>query len=162
PLKDMPLASLYIGETPVADLSPLAGMPLAYVSANDSQVFDLGPLADCPGLKTLFVARTKVTAAQVAAFQKALPSCKIQWDDPAKTTTPQPATAAPPRAVAPFDAAQARAHQEAWAKHLGVPLEYTNKIGMKFRLLPPGEYVIGSSDEQLDAVIEKAAPYLSP
>ena len=38
---------------------------------------------------------------------------------------------APPPAIAPFDAAQARAHQEAWAKHLGMPVESTNSIGMK-------------------------------
>ena len=31
---------------------------------------------------------------------------------------------APPPAVAPFDAARAHALQEAWAKHLGVPVEF--------------------------------------
>lgn len=41
----------------------------------------------------------------------------------------------PPIAVAPFDATQARQHQDAWANHLGVPVEFTNSIGMKFRLL---------------------------
>ena len=35
-------------------------------------------------------------------------------------------------AVAPFDPTQARAHQEAWAKHLCVPIEVTNSIGMEF------------------------------
>jgi len=42
--------------------------------------------------------------------------------------------------VAPFDAEQARQHQEAWAKYLGVPVEWTNSIGMSFRLIPPGEF----------------------
>jgi formylglycine-generating enzyme required for sulfatase activity len=51
---------------------------------------------------------------------------------------------APPLAVAPFDAAAAKAHQEAWAKHLGVPVEVTNSIGMKLRLIPPGEFMTGS------------------
>ena len=56
---------------------------------------------------------------------------------------------APPLAIAPFDAKQARAHQEAWAKHLGLPVERTNSIGMKFVLIPPGEFVMGSpADEQ--------------
>ncbi len=58
---------------------------------------------------------------------------------------------APPAAIAPFDAEQAKAHQEAWAKYLGVPVEYTNSIGMKFRLIPPGEFVMGSTPKQLDA-----------
>ena len=30
---------------------------------------------------------TKVTACRVAALQKALPNCKIEWDDPAKAFT---------------------------------------------------------------------------
>jgi serine/threonine-protein kinase len=52
----------------------------------------------------------------------------------------------PPLAVAPFDAQQARKHQEAWAKHLGLPVEITNSIGMKLALIPPGEFMMGSHD----------------
>ena len=47
---------------------------------------------------------------------------------------------APPPAVAPFDAKKAKEHQAAWAKHLGVPVEITNSIGMKLVLIPPGEF----------------------
>ena len=46
-------------------------------------------------------------------------------------------------AVAPFDAAQAEKHQEAWARHLGVPVEFENTIGMKLRLVPPGKNALG-------------------
>ncbi|TXT21139.1 MAG: serine/threonine protein kinase bacterial, partial [Planctomycetota bacterium] len=56
---------------------------------------------------------------------------------------------APPPAIAPFDAAQAKQHQEAWAKHLKVPVEFTNSIGMKFRLIPPGEFLMGSPAKEL-------------
>ena len=56
----------------------------------------------------------------------------------------------PPLAVAPFDAEQAKQHQEAWARYLGVPVEYTNTIGMKFRLIPPGEFLMGSSPEEIE------------
>jgi formylglycine-generating enzyme required for sulfatase activity len=52
----------------------------------------------------------------------------------------------PPLAVAPFDAKQAREHQEVWAKYLGVPVETTNSIGMKLVLIPPGEFMMGSND----------------
>lgn len=55
---------------------------------------------------------------------------------------------APPPAIAPFDASQAKQHQAAWAKHLGVPVEYTNSIGMKFVLIPPGEFTMGSTPEE--------------
>ena len=43
----------------------------------------------------------------------------------------------PPLAIAPFDKDQAKAHQGAWAKHLAVPVEFTNSIGMKFVFIPP-------------------------
>ncbi len=60
---------------------------------------------------------------------------------------------APPLALAPFNAGQAAQHQAAWAKYLGVPAEYTNSIGMKFRLVPPGQFTMGSSDAEGKRVI---------
>ncbi|MGZ0173760.1 MAG: formylglycine-generating enzyme family protein, partial [Planctomycetales bacterium] len=62
---------------------------------------------------------------------------------------------APPTAVAPFDEAQAKAHQEAWAKHLGVPVETTNSIGMKLRLIPPGEFMMGEGDNTVPVILTK-------
>jgi formylglycine-generating enzyme required for sulfatase activity len=62
---------------------------------------------------------------------------------------------APAPAVAPFDAAQANEHQQAWAKHLGVPVEYTNSIGMKFRLIPPGEFLMGSTTEEIAVALKE-------
>ena len=71
-----------------------------------------------------------------------------------RTVLPTPVPVAkqgpPPRAVAPLDAAQAKQHQEAWAKHLSVAVEYTNSIGMKFRLIPPGEFMMGASEEEIE------------
>lgn len=61
---------------------------------------------------------------------------------------------APPPAIAPFDATQAKQHQEAWAKHLGVPVEYTNSIGMKFRLIPPGEFTMGGTPAEIEAALK--------
>ena len=61
---------------------------------------------------------------------------------------------APPPAVAPFDKAQAQTHQEAWAKYLGVPVEYTNSIGMKFVLIPPGEFTMGSTTAEIEAALK--------
>ncbi len=59
---------------------------------------------------------------------------------------------APKPAVAPFDAAQARKYQEAWATYLNVPVEFTNSIGMKFRLIPPGEFTMGSTQAEIDLI----------
>jgi formylglycine-generating enzyme required for sulfatase activity/serine/threonine protein kinase/Leucine-rich repeat (LRR) protein len=64
--------------------------------------------------------------------------------------------AVPPLAIAPFDAKQARAHQEAWAKHLGTTVETTNSVGAKMVLIPPGEFLMGSSDEQVEAALKVA------
>ncbi len=63
---------------------------------------------------------------------------------------------APKPAIAPFDAAKAKQHQEAWAKYLGVPVEYSNSIGMKFRLIPPGEFMIGSTPEEIETALKDA------
>ena len=56
----------------------------------------------------------------------------------------------PPPAVAPFDSKQAIQHQQTWAKHLKVPVQLTNSIGMKLTLIPPGELMMGSNDAAAD------------
>lgn len=67
------------------------------------------------------------------------------------TTVPSPSESlmrneTPLFAFAPFDAEQARRYQQVWADHLGIPVEFTNSIGMRFRLLPPGEFQMGDPD----------------
>jgi formylglycine-generating enzyme required for sulfatase activity len=55
-------------------------------------------------------------------------------------------TTQPPPAIAPFTPEQAKQHQQAWADHLKVPVEFKNSIGMKMVLIPPGEFMMGSPD----------------
>ncbi len=50
--------------------------------------------------------------------------------------------------IAPFDAEEARVHQESWAEHLGVEVEIENPIGMQLRLIPPGEFMMGSPESE--------------
>ncbi|MGD0040204.1 MAG: hypothetical protein ABSE84_07300 [Isosphaeraceae bacterium] len=88
PLRGLPIASLRCDYTQVSDLSPLRGMPLTDLACDYTQVSDLSPLEGCDKLRTLTLQGTKVTAAGVAALQKALPECKIEWDDPTKAATP--------------------------------------------------------------------------
>jgi len=52
-----------------------------------------------------------------------------------------------PLAKTPFDAKQARTFQQQWAKQLGKEMVYTNTIGMKMVLLPPGEFRMGGHPE---------------
>ncbi len=61
---------------------------------------------------------------------------------------------APRPAIAPFDAAQAKNHQAEWAAYLKLPVEYTNSVGMRFRLIPPGEFMMGSTPEEIDAALK--------
>lgn len=68
----------------------------------------------------------------------------------------EPKTVMPSPAVAPFDAQQAVQHQQAWAEYLGHPVEWTNSIGMKFVLVPPGEFTMGSSEEEVGRLLEAA------
>lgn len=62
----------------------------------------------------------------------------------------------PSRAKAPLTTMQARTHQEVWAKHLGTTVETTNSVDAKMVLIPPGEFLMGSSDEQIEAIIKDA------
>ncbi|MBS0210775.1 MAG: protein kinase [Planctomycetes bacterium] len=77
------------GANAISDLSPLQGLPLATLRCMQNPIADLSPLEDCETLKNLNVTRTKVTPASVADLQKALPNCKIEWDDPTKAAPAQ-------------------------------------------------------------------------
>jgi len=88
PLKGMPLEILNCGHTQVFDLSPVKGMPLTSLYCYDTPFADLSLLQGMKNLTTLNLKRAKVTASGVAALQKALPDCKIEWDDPTKEKAP--------------------------------------------------------------------------
>ena len=60
-----------------------------------------------------------------------------------------PDDGSPKPLVAPFDAKQAHAGQAAWAKHLGTKVETINSVGMRMTLIPPGEFLMGSTPEQV-------------
>jgi serine/threonine protein kinase/formylglycine-generating enzyme required for sulfatase activity len=59
-------------------------------------------------------------------------------------------------AIAPFDATTAKDLQDEWAKHWSVPVEVTNSIGMRFVLIPPGEFMMGSSAEEIAQLLIEA------
>jgi serine/threonine protein kinase len=73
------------------------------------------------------------------------PTKKIGWRD-------WP-TDAPAPAISPYDEVRAYRFQEAWARYLDLPIEFTNSLGMKFRLIPPGEFTRGSSPEEIEETI---------
>ncbi len=67
---------------------------------------------------------------------------------------------APSPAVAPFDAIKAKQHQVAWAEHLGVPVEETNPLEMPLVLIPPGEFEMRSTPEEIAWALEVDADQL--
>jgi formylglycine-generating enzyme required for sulfatase activity len=46
--------------------------------------------------------------------------------------------------------------QKQWAKHVGVPIEQTNFIRMKFTLIPPGEFEMGSTAAEGARILQDA------
>lgn len=63
---------------------------------------------------------------------------------------------APSPAIAPFSPEVAASLQEQWADYLKLPVEFTSRLGIKFRLIPPGEFDMGISNEELEELL----PYL--
>lgn len=68
----------------------------------------------------------------------------------------------PPPAIAPFDAKRARAYQLQWARYLRVPVEFTNSIGMQFVLIPPGEFDMGSTEQEVARWIKEGRQWGAP
>lgn len=80
------------------------------------------------------------------------PPASMAVETPVASIAPGSETSGPPLAIAPFDSSRARKHQEDWAAYLGIPVEFTNSVGMKFRLIPPGEFTMGCTQEELDVI----------
>lgn len=57
----------------------------------------------------------------------------------------------PPKDIllAPLSVAEAKRAQERWSERLNQPIVETNSLGMKFALIPPGEFVMGSDKETI-------------
>jgi len=61
----------------------------------------------------------------------------------------------PPTAVAPLGAAPAQRIQKQWAKHLGEKVVFTNSVGMKMVLIPPGEFTMGTTAAEREKMLAK-------
>jgi len=111
------------------------------------------------------LARTVSLPANGAASpQKKVTASPQPPPTPKPSTPPAPKPAppwtlppgAPPPAIAPFDAVKAKEHQVAWAKYLGVEVESENSIGIRFALIPPGEFDMGSTEAEVAKLLEEA------
>ncbi|HBJ35770.1 MAG TPA: hypothetical protein DDZ51_13695 [Planctomycetaceae bacterium] len=62
---------------------------------------------------------------------------------------------APPFATIPFTPQQASDHAQAWADYLMIPVEWKHPLGIRFRLIPPGEFMMGSTDLEIENLVPK-------
>jgi serine/threonine protein kinase/formylglycine-generating enzyme required for sulfatase activity len=60
---------------------------------------------------------------------------------------------APPFAQVPVAADEAQELARLWGDHLGVPVEWTHPLGLRFRLIPPGEFVMGTDANRAQALM---------
>ena len=116
-------------------------------------------------LRTLKVAESAgVVRSELPTREKAVPASPTPAVAPARAPAPAPAVprkASPPDLlVAPFTLNDALQRQADWAQHLNQPVDWTNSLGMKFRLIPPGEFLMGN-EETLES-LQKAFPYVKP
>lgn len=59
---------------------------------------------------------------------------------------------------APFDLREARAAQQAWANHQGLAIDSTNSLQIKFVVIPPGDFLMGSTDAQIAQALQWSDP----
>ncbi len=125
-----------------------APVPLDAV-INERDSFISGP-SWCEALSTLYFSSQR-TGGQGS---RDLWSSRRVKKEPAKPLPPSTTDdkQAPPLAIAPFGPEVARQHQDAWAKHLKSDVEIGNSIGMKLKLIPPGEFLMGAPDDDPDAL----------
>ena len=92
-------------------------------------------------------------------------STDVAKDQPAGDWRGWPADAPPP-AIAPFSADQARQHQQAWADYLGVAvervIELPNGEKLTMVLIPPGEFLMGSTDDDRTRLLKDAIAHDQP
>ena len=74
--------------------------------------------------------------------------------DPSKVAAQQSRATTPSLAKVPFTAQQAKEFQQLWARHIGKETDFTNSIGMKMVLLPPGEFIMGNDEAGYKVAIE--------
>ena len=160
-LKHLDLYRTQVSDAGLEHLSGFKGLNVLSLAGTGVTDDGLEKLKVLTKLSELFLEDTRTTAGGVAALRTALPSCKISWSAATITeaikplpplnldeTDPLPAwqlpAGAPLPVVAPCEPQQATELQQQWAEFLKRPvvedLSSPAELGMKFALIPPGEF----------------------
>ena len=136
----------------------LAAVPVAlyFRSSGGKEVVGSGTTAGSPTTKTPPTAKSPPTTEPSKDTRKPATDWLPAWKLP---------PGAPPPAVAPFDAATARQHQQKWAEFLKVPVEQPNSLSMKLVLVPPGDFQMGYRSDYSSALrneVEQKFPQALP
>lgn len=89
------------------------------------------------------IAKPKVTVKPALKMKPEAPKPEVS-----KPKIPVADVKKPTLLVAPFTKKQADAKQIEWARYLKKDKSITNSIGMKFNLIPPGGFKMGSPDDE--------------
>ena len=145
------------GDDEPVEVEVLEGKHTLQVTKGGFETFTEEFTIDSGGKETIRVELRPLEKRVAARIGEPLPSTQKGKANPAEAPKPETTTAtqAPPPAIAPFAPDEAKQHQQAWADHLGVPVELTNSIGMKMVLIPPGEFMMGSSEEEIEALMKE-------
>ena len=135
----------YISPVHIADIGNAVYNAYASLMADGRVIF----YAQGKGIYSMRLAdETAETIRRVLAWKPGDPP-------PIREDASQETGSGPPPAKAPFNAKDARQHQERWAKHLGIPVETENSIGLKLVLIPAGKFLMGSSDAQIENFLKQ-------
>lgn len=107
---------------------------------------------DAGGVEYTVIARVEISKPKVTV--KPVPKMKPEVPKPevSKPKIPVADGKKPTLLVSPFSKKQADAKQAEWATYLKKETTITNSVGMKFNLIPPGEFKMGRSKSVEDLV----------
>jgi len=151
-----------------ADTNP---QPLSFVTPATSIRTRRPPARPLPSRKTMVLVGGGVAALVVSLVTTAIMLSRSPTPAPISKTAAtskrsssaasKPKGPPPPLAIAPFDAAAAKKHQQAWADYLGMSIEKEIKlpgnVPLVMVLIPPGEFM--RSDNVKDYRVRITKPF---
>jgi formylglycine-generating enzyme required for sulfatase activity/WD40 repeat protein len=95
------------------------------------------------------LAKVERTIGKISAGQKIRAAASGSPITPPKSDvrrTPERVVDQPSFAVVPFSTEEATRFRDSWAAYLGVPAVKKSQLGMQLKLIPPGEFTMGSPE----------------